>query len=45
MGFWAASLEAVWRGVECVIEHSLAHAAQLLGLPVMNAVRCHVADA
>jgi hypothetical protein len=43
MGFRAASLEAVRRGVECVIECGLAHAAQPLGLAVVNAVRRHVA--
>jgi len=44
MGLRSAAFEAVWRGEERLIEHSLAHAAQLLGLAVVNAVRRHVAD-
>ena len=45
MGFRAAAFEAVRRGEERLIEHSLAHAAQLLGLAVVNVVRRHVTDA
>jgi len=45
MGLRAAALEAVRRGEERVIEHSLAHAAQLLSQPVARAVRRHVANA
>jgi hypothetical protein len=38
-------LEAARRCAERVIQHGLAHATQLLGQPVVNAVQRHVADA
>jgi len=44
MRFGAAVPEAVWRGAQCPIEHSLVHAAQLLGQPAANAVRRCLAD-
>ena len=45
MGFRTAPLEADRCGEECDIESGLTHAAQLLGMTVVDAVRRHVADA